>query len=84
MSPKMAKRIILNNSSTLRSLNTDASANGRLAEKRTNVNNAKGVKRVAMRDDTLSTRKRLCNKIIEPTPERLPIPKEQYVENKRR
>ena len=63
MSPKMAKRIILNNSSTLRSLNTDASANGRLAEKRTNVNNAKGVKRVAMRDDTLSTRKRLCNKI---------------------
>ena len=58
----MAKRIILNNSSTLRSSNTDASANGRLAKK-TNVNNAKGVKRVAMRDDTLSTTKRLCNKI---------------------
>ena len=51
-SAKMVKRITLNNSSTLRSSNTNTSPNGRLAENRTNVNNVEGVKRVAIRDET--------------------------------
>ena len=51
-SAKMVKRITLNNSSTLRSSNTNTSPNGRLAENRTNVINVEGVKRVAIRDET--------------------------------
>ena len=62
MSSRMSKKITLNNCSMLRSSNTNASANVRLARNITNVN-LKVVKRFAMREETLSKKIRLCNKI---------------------
>tara|TARA_S200000501_G_scaffold362540_1_gene392153 strand:+ start:15384 stop:15629 length:246 start_codon:yes stop_codon:yes gene_type:complete len=63
MTLKMAKKITSNNSSALLSSKIYPSTNTRIAENKTNTNNAKSLKRVAMRDEALSTRKKLSNKI---------------------